>query len=51
MNELSRREYLKLLGAAGALAVTGRPSLRAQNPQNYAQDESAEVKADRARRM
>jgi len=49
-NELSRRDYLKLLGAGAAIAGSGITPLVAQNPQNLG-DEPPEVKADRARRM
>lgn len=49
-NELSRRDYLKLLGASAAIAGSGITPLLGQNPQNLG-DESPEVKADRARRM
>ena len=49
-NELSRRDYLKLLGAGVAIAGSGITPLVAQNPQNLG-DETPEVKADRARRM
>lgn len=51
MSQLSRRDCLKVLGAGAAVAVSGFSPIRAQNPQSNAPDESAEVKADRARRM
>ncbi len=51
MDNISRREYLKIFGAGVALAGTGLTPLLAQNPQNQAADETPEVKADRARRM
>src|SRR5687767_3406693 len=51
MSELSRREYLKILGAGAAVAASGFRPAFSQNPQNYAADESAAVKADRERRM
>lgn len=51
MNEITRRDYLKFLGGAGALALSGIPPINAQNPQNNSVDESAEVKADRERRL
>jgi len=51
MTDISRRDYLKILGAGAALTAAGKTELLAQNPQNNAADESAEVKADRERRM
>jgi alpha-L-fucosidase len=51
MSTFSRRDYLKLLGAGAALAASGISPALAQNPQINAADESAEVKADRARRL
>ena len=53
MNELSRRECLKLLtaGTAGLAALgAGKPPAFAQNPQSLGV-ESPDVKADRERRM
>ncbi len=49
-NKLSRRDYLKLLGAGAAISGSGITPLLAQNPQNQG-DESPTVKADRERRM
>jgi alpha-L-fucosidase len=54
MNRLSRRDYLKLLGAGAALAGSGLPGMdavRAQNPSAPAEKESPAVLADRERRM
>jgi alpha-L-fucosidase len=51
MTELTRREYLKLLGAGATLAASGMLPTLGQNPPNNAADESAAVKADRERRM
>jgi hypothetical protein len=51
MSELSRRDYLKILGAGAAIAGMGSLPMIAQNPQNLASDEPSDVKADRARRM
>src|SRR3954452_4648711 len=50
MNEFSRRDYLKLLGAGAALAATGVPTIFGQNPQNLGNETPAQ-KADRERRM
>jgi alpha-L-fucosidase len=51
MIELSRRDYLKMLGAGAAIAASGGADLLAQNTQNNRPDESPEAKADRERRM
>ena len=50
MNDLSRREYLKILGAGAAMAAAGIPPMSAQNPQNLGPETPA-IKADRERRM
>src|SRR5688572_17127050 len=50
MSYLTRREYLKMIGAGAALAATGLPRLAAQNPQSQG-PETPEAKADRERRM
>lgn len=54
MSKISRRDYLKIVGAGAAVAatgaITGLPPMLAQNPQNLGPEPEA-VKADRARRM
>src|SRR3979409_549687 len=48
-NNLSRRDYLKLLGAGAAAAVTDPPRLAASAPPGF--DEGPTVVVARARRM
>jgi alpha-L-fucosidase len=50
MSKISRRDYLKIVGAGAAVAAAGLPLTLAQNPQNLGPETEAE-KADRARRM
>jgi alpha-L-fucosidase len=50
MSTFSRREYLKILGAGAAVAA-GLSTTAGQNPVSNSPDESAAVKADRARRL
>jgi len=50
MKDLTRREYLKLLGAGAAITASGISTAHGQSPQNI-DKETAEQKADRERRM